>query len=79
MAFEDAVREGDGQGLYEVYKIILLIYKVTKRTKYAYVILLYLTKICALLSEWEAEQFKWNHFVNTQGGKGCNISLDLRK
>ena len=79
MAFEDAVRKGDGQCLYEVYKIVLLIYKATKHTKFAYVILLYLTKICALLSEWEAERFKWNRFVNTHGGKGCNISLDLRK
>lgn len=76
MAFEDAVRESDGQCLYEVYKIVLLVYKATKHTKYAYVILLYLTKISALLSEWEAERFKWSP---THGGKGCNISLDLRK
>ena len=79
MAFEDAVKEGDGQRLYEIYKLVLLIYKAKKHTKYAYVILLYLTKISALLSKFEAERLKWNRFVNNHGGKGCNIPLDLRK
>jgi len=79
MAFEDAVKEGDGQRLYEIYKLTLLIYKAKKHPKYAYVNLLHLVKISAVLPEFEAERLKWNRFVNTHGGKACNIPLDLRK
>lgn len=79
MAFEDAVKEGDGQRLFEIYKLLLLIYKSNKHPKYAYVTLLYLVKICAILPEFEAERLKWNRAVNLYGGKACNIPLDLRK
>ncbi len=79
MAFEDAVKEGDGQRLFEIYKLLLLIYKSTKHPKYAYVTLLYLAKICAILPEFEAERLKWNRVVNLYGGKACNVPLDLRK
>jgi len=48
-------------------------------TKYAYVVLLYLAKINFFLSEKEAFRLKWNRFYNHHGGKGRNISLDLRK
>ena len=37
--FEDAVKEGDGQRLFETYKLLLLIYKANKHPKYAYVTL----------------------------------------
>jgi hypothetical protein len=57
----------------------LLIFKANKHPKYAYVNLLYLVKICAILPEFEAERMKWNRFINTRGGKGLNIPLDLHK
>lgn len=79
MSFEDAVKEGDGERLFQLYKILLLIYKAHGHTKYAYVTLLYLVKIHALLPEFEAHQLKWNRFYNTHGEKGKNIPLDLRK
>ena len=77
--FEDAVKEGDGQRLFETYKLLLLIYKSHKHPKYAYVTLHYLIKVCAILPEFEAERLKWNRVVNLHGGKACNIPLDLRK
>ena len=79
MAFEDAVKEGDGQRLFEIYKLTLLIFKAKGHPKYAYVNLLYLVKICAILPKFEAERIKWNRFVNNRGGKGLNIPLDLHK
>ena len=79
MAFEDSVKEGDGQRLFEICKLLLLIYKANGHTKYAYVTLLHLTKICAILPDFEAHRLKWDRFVNTHGGKGCNIPLDLKK
>ena len=51
MAFEDAVKEGDGQCLFDVYK-------ANGHTKYAYETLLYLTKICSILPEFEAHRLK---------------------
>lgn len=79
MAFEDAVKEGDGQRIYELYKLFLLIYKSHKHTKYAYVTLHYLVWISAILPEFEADRLKWNRVVNLHGGKACNVPMDLRK
>lgn len=79
MAFEDAVKEGDGQRIYELYQLFLLIYKSHKHTKYAYVTLHYLVRISAILPEFEADRLKWNRVVNLHGGKACNVPMDLRK
>ena len=76
--FNDAIKEGDGQRLYELYKFALLIYKANGKTKYSYVILLYIVKIAALLSEEDAHNLKWNKFFNKHGKKAGNIPLDLR-
>ena len=65
--------------MFEIYKLLLLIYKANHHTKYAYATLLYLTKISAILPEFESHRMKWNRFVNSHGGKGCNIPLDLKK
>ena len=73
------MKEGDGQRLFETYKLLLLIYKANKHPKYAYVTLHYLAKICAILPEFEAERLKWNRFINLYGGKASNIPFDLRK
>jgi hypothetical protein len=77
--FNDTVKEGDGERLFDLYKLCLLLFKSRGHTKYFYVVLLYLAKINFLLSEDEAFGLKWNRFYNHHGGKGKNISLDLRK
>lgn len=79
LSFEDAVREGDGQRLFEIYKLLLLIYKSKGHTKYAYATLLYLVKICALFSEYEANRLKWNRFFNNHGGKGKKHFTGFKK
>ena len=78
-AFNDAVQEGDGQRLHDIYKLALLLYKSGGHFKYAYVVLLYLIKIAALYSEFEAFQLFWNRFYNKYGLLGGIISLDLKK
>ena len=50
MAFNDAVKEGDGQQLYELYKLCLLIFKSTGHSKYSYVVLHHLVKLTCLSS-----------------------------
>lgn len=70
MGFENAVKEGDEQRLFETYKLLLLIYKSDQHPKYAYETLHYLIKFCAIL--FEAGRPKWNSVVNLHGGKACN-------
>ena len=77
--FSDCIHEGDGERLYDMYKLALLLFKSRGHTKYAYEILLYLSKIDFLLPQKEAFSLKWNRFYNHHGGIGKNIPLDLRK
>ena len=76
--FNDAIKEGDSDRLFDIYKMALLLYKVGGHYKYVYVVLLYLVKINAVLPAFSAHHLKWNRFCNKNGGKGKNISLDLR-
>jgi hypothetical protein len=78
LKFNDAIKEGDGQRLFELYKLALLLYKANGKTKYSYVILLYLFQVSTLLSEKDAHNLKWNRFFNKYGRKGANLPLDLR-
>ena len=75
----DCIKEGDGERLYDVYKLAVLMFKSKGHTKYSYEVLLYLAKINFLLPHKEAFTLKWNRFYNHHGGKGKNIPLDLRK
>ncbi|XP_068753359.1 uncharacterized protein [Montipora capricornis] len=77
--FNDAVREGDGERLFDIYKLALLLYHREGHTKYAYVVLLHLVKVVAILPKFQAHRLKWNRFYNKYGGKGNNISLDFKK
>lgn len=77
--FNDCIKEGDGERLFQLYKSALLLFKNYGHTKYSYAVLWYLTKINYILSDQEAFTLKWNRFYNYHGGKGRNIPLDLRK
>lgn len=74
--FNDAIKEGDGDRILDIYKMALLFYKAGGHSKYAYVVLLYITKVVAILSESDAQSLKWNRGFNKHGGKGKNIPLD---
>lgn len=73
----DAIAEGDGNRLIRCYKVVLLFDFKFKHTKYAYILLLLLVKIYALLSKTEAALLVHNRFVNKKGKRGGNIPLDL--
>ena len=70
LEFNDAIKEGDGERIFDIYKMALLLYKVGGHYKYAYVALLYLVKIAAVLPASSAHNLKWNRFCNKHGGKG---------
>lgn len=78
MQFEDAIKEGDGNRVNNVYKFALLLYKCYGHHKYAYVTLLYLVRVQKENTEMEGYSMKWNRFYSKYGGKGRNISLDLK-
>ena len=70
MEFSDAIKEGDGERLLDVYKVALLIYKKHEKSKYAYGFLLFLVKIYGIPSKHEAHNLKWNRFFNKHDAKG---------
>lgn len=74
----DAIKEGDGDRLFKCLKIALLFFYKYNHTKYAYAVLLYICKVTAILSEYDAFHYLHNRFYNHRGQKGSNISLDLR-
>ena len=76
--FNDAVKDGDGNRILDIYKMALLFYKAGGHSKYAYVVLLYITKVVPILSESDAQSLKWSRGFNKHGGKGKNIPLDQK-
>lgn len=76
--FGDAIKAGDGERLHDFNKVALLLYKAHGKTKYAYVILLYLAKLEASLSKSDAHDLKWNRTFNKHGLPGMNIPVDLQ-
>ena len=44
LEFNDAIKEGDGDRLFDIYKMALLLYKAHGHFKYAHVVLLHLVK-----------------------------------
>jgi len=74
--FRDAVKEGDGERVYRVWKYLLLLFHESGRTKYALEALnLHLQHYG--LPPHLAFEITWSRFVNSKGGKGRNIPCDL--
>ena len=73
----DAIKEGDGECIRNLYKVAVLLFKCYGHTKYAYSTLLFLTKISAILPLARAESLIANRFCNAHGKLGKNISMDL--
>ena len=76
--FEDAVKEGDGERITRCWKFMTLIFRAYNHTKYALAGLELQLNLKALLTPFQAHSLTWNRTVNTKGGKGKNIALDLR-
>ena len=76
--FDDAIKEGDGDRILRCWKFMLSIYRAYKHTKYAFAALQLSFYTSCILSERMSHLLVWNQTVNNHGGKGRNISLDLR-
>ena len=75
--FKDAVKEGDGDRLFRVWKYLLLLFKASNKKNYAVEAFTLLAQYHMLLPPRLAEQLKWSRFVNVHGLPGHNISCDL--
>lgn len=73
----EAIREGDGQRLMNLYKIGQLFFNFHGCTKYFHTTLLLFVKLNAILPEGKAFQLIWNRFFKKHGWKGRNIPLYL--
>ena len=76
-AFDDTIREGDGDRVLEYWKFLLLIFKAKGHRNYCKEAIIMLSQYHCLLSQCKAAQLKWLCFINTKGRKGKNISCDL--
>jgi len=75
--FNDAIKEGDGNRIFNYYKFFLLVYKAGKCHNYCKEIINLFLQYHFLFTERQAQQLKWCRVVNTQGKPGKNVSCDL--
>lgn len=76
-AFDDAIKEGDGDRVLEYWKFLLLIFRVRGHRNYCKEAIIMLSQYHCLLSQRKAAQLKWSRFINTKGRRGKNIPCDL--
>ena len=76
-AFNDSIKEGDGDRVLMYWKLLLVVFKAKRHTNYCKEAIVLLSQYHCQLSKRKAAQLKWCRFVNTKGRKGCNISCDL--
>ena len=77
LEFRDACAEGDGERVHRCWRLLLPHFKASGRSKYSLEALRLQLQVKALLSPQLAHQVQWNRFVNTRGGLGNNIQMDL--
>ncbi|XP_019861291.1 PREDICTED: uncharacterized protein LOC109589693 [Amphimedon queenslandica] len=77
LEFSDAVKEGDGDRVLRCWRYFLIIFHNAHRKNYAKESIHLLHNYQYLLTPQQAEQMKYNRFVNTSGFPGRNISADL--
>ena len=76
-AFNDYIREGDGDRIMTYYKFILNVFKAGCCFNYSKEVVILLTQYYCLFSERKAAQLKWSRCINTEGYRGCNVPCDL--
>lgn len=77
LELKDAIREGDGERVTRCWKVMLLYFRQAGHTNYQKEAFEFLAMVNATASPKIAKQVTWGRFVNTQGGMGKNIPVDL--
>ena len=76
VAYHDATREGDGQRVVDIWRHLLLLFRLSKQSNYAQEAVTMLTQIEYLTSPRLTQQIMQSRFVNTHGVVGKNIPCD---
>jgi len=77
MNFQDAIREGDGDRVFILWKYLLIIFKATGRKNYALEAFTILAQHKWFLPPRLSKQLQFSRFVNVHGRPGCNVPFDL--
>ena len=77
LELRDAIHEGDGPRIVRCWRFMLLYWKQGGHTKYAYEVIELISSINAAASPRIAHEIMWCRVVNTRGGAGTNIPVDL--
>ena len=77
LEFRDAIHEGDGERIVRCWKLLMLYFRVAGHTKYALEAFPFLAKVNEVASPRLQQQFLWSRVVNSKGGSGKNIPVDL--
>lgn len=73
----DAIHEGDGPRILRCWKFMLIYYKHAGHHKYALEAFNLLAQVHIVSSPRMKKQLTWSRVVNTRGGAGNNIPVDL--
>ena len=77
LELKDAWAEGDGERVFQCWKLMMPHFKASGRHKYALEALRLQFQVKCTLSPRLAHQAIWDRFVNVKGGRGKNIPTDL--
>lgn len=77
LELKDAVREGDGERILRVWKVLVIYFHYAGHKNYKQEAFNLLTAVNATASPRIAAQLKWSRVVNTKGKKGHNVAADL--
>ncbi len=76
LLFVDAWKEGDGERVLRLWKILMLHFHAERKTKYALEALRLQFQVTTL-QPYLSHQLTWGRFINTHGGQGRNLPCDL--
>ena len=77
LEFKDAIREGDGERILRVWKVLIIYFHYAGHKNYKLEAFNLLTMVNATASPRIAAQLTWSRVVNTRGKKGHNVAADL--
>ena len=77
LEFKDAIREGDGRRILRCWKAMLLYFFKAKHINYTKEAIYLLATVNAATTSKVAAQITHSRTVNTRGGAGHNIPIDL--
>lgn len=77
LELRDAIREGDGIRVLRCWKFMLLYWRYGNHTKYCLEAFHLLASVNATATPRIAHEIIWCRFVNSRGGSGKNIPVDL--